>query len=460
MKEHLYRYLVTPMVLRVQQPTPMTVRPMDVLWQFDPARSYTVTLKPMTRRTRQSNLEAEDPQDPFYLRCVADGQYDPALMPQWIQSYAATVQDGCLHFTAVCDNEEEYRIIVRDDAGKTYPSLRIYALRDDLYAKRPLKGDLHVHSCRSDGREAPAVVAANYRMAGFDFTVISDHGRYYPSREAQQAYEGVPLGMLIVNGEEVHAPENYVHIIHFGGRHSVNELFQNDPDRYFQEVSEIARNEEIPYYDKFLYAANLWCIRRIREAGGLAVFCHPQWVYHDQQNDPDELARLFLARGEFDAFELIGGQVSQENDLQVAFWNDLRAEGHRIPVVGSSDSHGTLEHGLYDQMYTIVFADEFSVDGIIRAVKQGNSTAVEFRKKQGPIDYYYTDGDEYSVHASYRLVAYTRFLIDEYFARTRIMAAQEGSLMRDYLFGVPTAKQHLADLRHRLDDFYSLAFGR
>ena len=50
-------------------------------------------------------------------------------------------------------------------------------------------------------------MCANYRRDGFDFLAITDHGRYYPSLEAIEAYKNIPTGLKIFRGEEVHRRE-------------------------------------------------------------------------------------------------------------------------------------------------------------------------------------------------------------------------------------------------------------
>ena len=74
-----------------------------------------------------------------------------------------------------------------------------------------------MHTRYSDGKEAPAIVCANYRRDGFDFLAITDHGKYFPSLEAIDAYENIPTGMKIFRGEEVHPPGNHIHMVNFGG---------------------------------------------------------------------------------------------------------------------------------------------------------------------------------------------------------------------------------------------------
>ena len=278
---------------------------------------------------------------------------------------------------------------------------------------------------------------------------ITDHHLYFPSKQAQDAYVDVSLGMLILNGEEVHTPDNYVHVIHFGGDSSVNELFENDQDQYYAEVQQIIETEDIPYEGKFTYAANMWAVEKIRAVNGLAVFCHPHWI-NDTYNVPDSLSRAFLENGVFDAFEVIGGQTAHENNMQTALYHQLRSEGVKIPITGASDSHGTINSGLFNKMYTVVFTPDNTRDGIIQAVKDFRSVAVHV----------YEDSVNYNVHGSYRLVSYARFLIENYFALTEHICAEEGILMRAHILGDSSAKARLAHLKEKTDDFYTVYAGK
>ena len=205
------------------------------------------------------------------------------------------------------EKEEEYfiSIFVGDEKAKMM-QVSVYAVDDDLYELRPLKGDQHCHSCPSDvtllrkkdGSDTPPMIPAYYREEGFDYMTLTDHERFFGSVEMNKFYSDVKLGITMNLGEEVHAPKNYVHIVNFGGEYSVNEIYQNDPERFTREVQEIMDTEEIEYFDKELYAINVWVARNIRKANGVAVFCHPHWnpyVY----NVSDELTRLFMKNGVF-----------------------------------------------------------------------------------------------------------------------------------------------------------------
>ena len=235
----------------------------------------------------------------------------------------------------------------------------MYSLAADLYARRPLKGDFHLHSNRSDGREDPAEVAACSRAIGLDFMAVTDHRRYAPSIEAIDAFAGVETDLAMVPGEEVHPPDNPVHMIHFGGRFSINDLFAGDA--YRAEVAAIEQSlGELPAgVSRYQYASCVWVFEKIRQAGGLGVFCHPYWFTQNRYTPSGAITSALLANQPFDAFELIGGFHRFEvdsNTLQVARYHHEQAQGRRVPIVGASDAHGCHSGKLFGWYYTILFA--------------------------------------------------------------------------------------------------------
>ena len=415
MKSEMYFYSITPRILNINKPTELTVCPLDTRYNFTSDVEYEVEILPMTR---------------YGLKSTA--------IPR--------ICGEKLIFSHTFDKEEEYYVRIFNKANhERIIQLSVYALEDDLYARRPLKGDLHVHSCRSDGQETPPVVAANYRAAGFDFMGLTDHRRFFPSIEAIDAYKEVQLGMKLFTGEEIHTPDNIVHYVQFGGDFSINEIYQKDEALFRSEVDEIIANEEIPYHDKFMYASGMWIAKKIKESGGLSIFAHPHWI-SNVYNVPDDLSLALLKNNVFDAFEVIGGQTANENNMQTAMYYQLRAEGYKIPIVGSSDSHGTINRGLFDKMYTIVFSDS----DILESIRELHSVAIEV----------YEDSVNYTVHGSYRYVSYARFLIENYFKFTAHFCAEEGLLMRQYLLGIDGAKERLNAIKSRTDDFYKLCAGK
>lgn len=232
---------------------------------------------------------------------------------------------GVLRLETYFEGEQEHVIVVTDVGGgkrRRLGEFRVYSVEADLLARRPYKGDFHMHSYHSDGRESPAYVAGACRRIGLDFMALTDHHRYGPSLEAQRAYEEAPIDLRIYPGEEVHPPDSPVHIVNFGGRSSVNDLFA-DEEAYRRSVAALdARLGDLPEgVDRYHYASAAWCFEKIREAGGLGVFCHPYWFTDCRYPPGGPLTSCLLERKPFDAYEVLGGFTYGEfdsNTLQIA----------------------------------------------------------------------------------------------------------------------------------------------
>jgi len=380
------------------------------------------------------------------------------------------IEDGVLIVKGFFAGEQEQIITVeiagdKDPSVKTVREFRVYSLKKDLYALRPFKGDFHIHTTRSDGRECPTYVAAHYRRHGFDFIAVTDHRTYEPSLEAIGFWKKFELDFQLFPGEEVHSPENPVHIINFGAKRSINELFRANEKKYRREVKAIQDKlpPMEPGLDTFPVAASEWVFERIRENGGLAVFCHPYW-YATQNVICEALTSAIFLRRKFDAFELIGGfykHQSRSNNFQVARWAEELSRGNRFPVVGLSDSHGTshFEEGkektftdssdrdLFDWHFTIVFSEKNSVPSIAEAVRNFRSVAV---CRYG--------GERPNLYGDFRMVKYADFLLREYFPIQKNICDPEGALMLAHLAGDPHAEPALNSLRNRTAVFREESF--
>jgi hypothetical protein len=348
--------------------------------------------------------------------------------------------DGCLRIACRFEAEQEY-LLVLERQGKMPVEFRLFALEPDLYQRRPFKGDFHMHTHHSDGVESPAYVAASCRKIGMDFMAITDHGRYFPSLEAVQAFEGVATDLRIYPGEEVHPPDNRVHILNFGGSFSVNELFKQD--RYRSEVQIIAdRLSGFPDgVDRYPYASCVWCYEQIRAGGGLGVFCHPYWFSRQRLDVPMALTDLLFERQPYDALELIGGYHRFEiesNTLQVARYQEERAKGRRIPIVGVSDSHGCETGNLFGWYHTVAFAASTDLPDLVGAIKDLYSVAVEA-----------LPGETARAYGPFRLVRYTQFLLREIFSAHDELCREEGRLLLAHAAGDPQAATALSALKGR-----------
>lgn len=366
-------------------------------------------------------------------------------------------EDHSLRFTFTAEAEcEHYVRIFKGD--QRIVQLSLYALADDLACRIPLRGDFHMHTCRSDGREDPGTVCANYRAIGYDFIVITDHHRYYPSLEAMDIYRDAPHFLEILPGEEVHLPMTDVHIVNAGGTFSVNGLLEasaNDQEKgtdpkyrsldgncpaivpayeYRRQIEEIASSAALADcpddVERISYAVCLWAFARIREAGGLGIFAHPYWIA-DMWHIPEAFTRYMMAKHPFDAFEVLGGEnYYEQNGFQTALYYDEYRENRIHPIVGSTDSHGSTEHNRNrDICSTIVFARENERTAILDAVKNRYSVAVD------------TISREYRLVGEFRLQKYASFLMESYFPLHDRLCAVDGELMREYYLGEADAAE-------------------
>lgn len=351
-------------------------------------------------------------------------------------------EKGALHLEILFAGEQEHILWIEEECGgerQPVAEARVYSLAPDLFALRPYKGDLHIHSNRSDGREPPAYVAAACRKIGMDFLAITDHRLYEPSLEAIRAFEGVPTDLLLVPGEEVHPPNNPVHIINFGGRFSLNALFDTESYREGVERYLASLNGLPEGVDPYQAASCLWCFDMIRQAEGLGIFCHPYWFTHHRYTPSGALTTYLFEKQPFDAFEVIGGFFRHEvdsNTLQVARYHEEQKNGKRIPIVGVSDAHGCHTGELFGWYYTIAWAPTLTFEAITDAIKSLRSVAVEAVAGETPRAY-----------GPFRLVKYALYLMREVFPEHDALCAREGDLMLRYLEGDKAAFDDLHSLQ-------------
>ena len=363
--------------------------------------------------------------------------------------------DGGLTVSFSADREQELVLVVTATrAGQPVrrDEFPLYALAPDLYRLRPWKGDFHIHSNRSDGRESPPYVAAACRHIGMDFMALTDHRAYQPSLDARAAFTGLTLDLRIYPGEEVHPPDNPVHIVNFGGSFSVNALFAGRA-AYEQAVDQ--RLAQAPAAltaeEKRHFASCLWTFEQIRRGAGVGILCHPYWIVGDAHNISEALQDALYAAQPFDALELIGGfyrYQMESNALAVARWQQGRAAGRELPVVGVSDAHGCERGELFGWYYSIVFAPTTEFADLSQAIRAGQCVAVEA-----------VEGEFPRLFGSFRLVKFAYFLLREIFPMHDELCVEEGRLMRCFAGGDTAAAAALAALHGRVGSLYGRCWG-
>ena len=340
----------------------------------------------------------------------------------WVKLTACGEDLWCADF----DFAEEQRYCVKLKVGEEVSwSHYLYAVDPDLALLRPYKGDTHLHTNRSDGKGEPFDVACAYRAAGYDFIAITDHGRYYPSDEVQKEMAPLTDRFYVMHGEEVHPKGgSYFHIVSLNANRHVTETFEQRPEYVQAEIDRILAQRDLSdCVDPHAAAIRLFIVDEIHRAGGFAVLAHPFWETDSEYNYQTAECLYHLRNGHFDALELMGGNddTGNGNNLLELVWHDLRAEGCRIPIVGSSDAHTTVLWGDYDhfsKQFSLIFATGY--DDLLTAVSEGRSVAVRRESDK-----------HFRCVGEYRYAKYARFIMAEYYpAYTALCAAHADALAR------------------------------
>ena len=421
----------------------------------------TVTIQPLGTHVKfRSDVE-------YQVEIIAVAEGNQRFFPERNSSRYINVkisEDGCLRICTVWNGEGEHLIFVREEK-ETNPILRcsVYSLYSDMAGRIPLRGDLHMHTCESDGKEGPAFVAAHYRGYGYDFLAITDHYSYYPSLEAMEALDGVS-DFTLVPGEEVHSPFNDLHYVNFGGTYSINALITPNPnqkkagddlkyrsingvapetmskDEFKEMLHQRAKTVELEHESERLWYVNLeWIYEHIKKNEGLGIFVHPDWRC-PAVHVPEEFTEFIYKKRPFDAFEVLGGEsMFSHNGYQTAFYYEMKAQGYDYPIVGSTDSHGCTEYNANACICsTIVFAKENTKEALIQAIKEKHSVAVD------------TISKEYRLVGDYRLMKYASFLMEYYFPLHDEVCKAEGYYLGRYLAGDEKAKEILAAMKGQI----------
>ena len=435
--DHLMDYDVFPKVVVAGKETEIHIRPQGCRPQFMPGGAYKLVVCALDGGTPRDYPKTGDFKE--YTVCAnAEGGFD---------------------IRHAFDKEQEYFLRILDGEGKKINQFAVYCVEQDLAGRYPFRGDLHIHTCRSDGRQEPNVVCANYRRHGYDFFAITDHRRYYPSLDAMAFYKDVPIEFTIVPGEEVHLKGvdgmvNDVHIVNFGGEYSINALTPDeavaergtDPaqrslngvcppsmtkEEYESLMRSLVAEADLPEdIDVFPYVNCKWIFDEIRKANGLGIYAHPNWianVFHVSET----FNEYMMETQPFDAFEVLGGEnYYEQNGFQTIKYYEDRAKGRRYPIVGSTDSHNsyaTSRNALICS--TIVFSYENERRALIDSIKKFYSVAVD------------SISAEYRLVGESRFVRYGSFLLSEYFPIHDDLCIEEGRLMKQYACGTPEEKE-------------------
>lgn len=207
------------------------------------------------------------------------------------------------------------------------------------------RGDCHLHTVYSDGRNLPADVAAGARARKLDFMVSTDH-----NTSAAHGVWGPLAGpdLLIITGEEVTTRNG--HWLALGIK----------PGQFI-DWRYRSRDHVFPEYAK-----------QVHSSGGLVVSAHLYcpWIGCEWK----------FGESDVDATEVWTGPWGWDDDAAVSTWANLLAEaaiGLRqwLPAVGNSDAHNPTD--LIGRPQNVVLANDLTRDAILAGLKAGRTWLAE-----------------------------------------------------------------------------------
>lgn len=452
MNPDLLKFKITPQIVEADKETTIEIRALDGNFLFYDDLTYKIHAYPL-----------EESDVPLDYEMSLPG-YEKAR-----KVYEVRPENGVIRFTYKFIGEQEWKIHIfcdeydadhQNPMYQHYPNnwtglidapkggiyLSVYSLLPDLYNRRALKCDFHVHSNISDGSESPALTAAGYRKGGYDVLALTDHHAYNSGKFANEVFD-FATDFKILCGEEVHNGYlGHFHMVNLCSEKSVNEVYLNDPERIEKEVSELAKEVKVPEgLSEREYLHRVWLYREAKKSGGYVIFAHPHWYVYNHYHTETKMSRAIMENGLCDAFEIFGGCSPDENHLQCALYHTMLAEGLKLPMVGSTDCHSIFSKA-FNSMSTIVFAEN---DDIIGAISDSYTAAALTLPGENP-----------QVVGDYRFVKYAYFLLNNYFPVHNELCSASGNAIQEYVLGNKDLKPVVEALEARITAFEKSFFGR
>jgi len=265
-------------------------------------------------------------------------------------------------------------------------------------SEKMLKGGLHCHTTRSDGKGTPEEVIRMHYRNGYDFLAITDHRIYNYQNFAPETPITILPGMEFDNTFLREKGFRTFHTVCIGPAKEDGNGYEQD--QRFTSGTAKTQEEYQPYLDE-IHANN-----------NLTIYCHPEW-----SSTP---ARYFeKLEGNF-AMEIwnTGCVMENEMDKDAAYWDELLGQGKVIYGVATDDGHPVDQHC---KGWVMVRAEN-TISAILKALADG-----AFYSSCGPEIYnFYVEDGKAVIECS--PVAKVRFHSDMH--PTRIITAADGTMTR------------------------------
>lgn len=206
------------------------------------------------------------------------------------------------------------------------------------------KAGLHTHTTISDGKLSPEEAIAVYRENGYDVLAITDHRVSGYTREEP--------GFIVMGAIEC----NVIPDFSAGDEETYHVLGLGMPEGYVQKTGIFDEGPEK-------------IIAELKSQGALCVLAHPAWSL----NTPEHI----LALEGIDAVEIFntvsGFPTNPGRADASAVLDPVFSKGRLIPLFASDDTHYYKTEKCVAA--TMIQTDDFTVKGLLDAVKAGKSYA-------------------------------------------------------------------------------------
>ncbi len=230
--------------------------------------------------------------------------------------------------------------------------------------KKMLKGGLHCHTTRSDGKGNPDEVIKLHKENDYDFLALTDHKIYNYKNFAED------VDITIIPGTEY--DNTFVRENGFRTFHTVF-IGPDDETNGYKQDERLPRGEAVNQgeFQKYLDEAH--------EKNNLTIYCHPQW----SSTPPRYFDKL---KGNF-AFEVWNSGCAIEDEMDTdngMYWDELLGQGLKIFGVATDDGHEMHQHC---KGWVMVNAEN-NVKAILASLEKG-----AFYASCGPVikDFYVDD---------------------------------------------------------------------
>lgn len=250
------------------------------------------------------------------------------------------------------------------------------------------KGNVHMHTTRSDGRLTPHGAASFYAEAGYDFICFTDHMVAFVGNGS-----GEPWPLLVLDGVELHGEDEQgvlFHVVCIGGVDGVR--------------------RDMPFIEAF---------GRVREQGGILIWAHPHWSGNT------------VAQGihhGFDGIEVCNymSQVGQGKGMGAFHWDSVLEKNPDILGFAVDDAHFFEGIPAEPGAWIMVNAPELSHTAILAALREGN-----FYSSTGP------SFDSIAIEKRNRLVVETSPVV-----HARLIGPRDKAKWRNALGKAPMTDTH------------------